>query len=516
MPGSVGNAAMLVLLLALPASAAPAGAAQLLELARARFGDLTAAEVTLARDASSRALAWVGPNANPDDPANDAAHGADWGPERTIRPELLRWITSDPEAGRLVDPSGIGVAGARIDGPLDLSYGRVDKPITIVRSYVPDGVDLRSAHVQDFVIRSSVTGAIVTDLAEIAGDLAVRYGTHGTLSLFRAKIAGGLDCTGSTFASARGTAVNAVESTIGGDAVFHDGFAADGMVDVRLAHIGQSLSFHDVRFTGDDETGLNAERAVVGGALYWVEIAHTPHTQLDLENAHADALWDDMPSWPAPGKLAIDGFTYTQFSGGPVDAGSRLMWLRLQPQDDRPQPYRQLATVLRESGRDIDATDVLIAKEEARRRDPTLGVGPRAWNLMLGLTIGYGYRPLRALWWIGGFVLLGSILFTLGHRARIVTPIEETAYYVFLDSGAAPPHYPSFHPFMYALENFLPVVDLHQGEYWRPNPLHRVGGGTLGTLPDRLLLWYLWFHILAGWALTPLLFAGLSGLVRPD
>jgi len=32
----------------------------------------------------------------------------------------------------------------------------------------------------------------------------------------------------------------------------------------------------------------------------------------------------------------------------------------------------------------------------------------------------------------------------------------------------------------------------------------------------RLLRWYLWFHILAGWTLTPLLLAGLSGLVHPD
>ena len=30
-----------------------------------------------------------------------------------------------------------------------------------------------------------------------------------------------------------------------------------------------------------------------------------------------------------------------------------------------------------------------------------------------------------------------------------------------------------------------------------------------------LLRWYLWFHVLAGWTLTPLFFAGLSGLVRP-
>jgi hypothetical protein len=95
---------------------------------------------------------------------------------------------------------------------------------------------------------------------------------------------------------------------------------------------------------------------------------------------------------------------------------------------------------------------------------------------------------------------------------------------VFVESGVGPPHYPPFHAFVYALENFLPVVELQQGEYWRPNPLHatkgrsRILGGEfdVGIVPGRLLRWYLWFHVLAGWVLTPLLFAGLSGLVHPD
>ncbi|HEY2387480.1 MAG TPA: hypothetical protein VGK30_11000 [Candidatus Binatia bacterium] len=522
MLGSIGTTVVLALVLALPTGAWTANGdtpvERLTTLARGRFGTLSAAETALVRGASGRALVWVGPDADPESPANDAGRGSTWGPERAIRPELLRWIVTDPEASALVDPSGIGLAGARFGGPLDLSYAKVGKPITIVRSYVPDGIDLRAAHMQDFVLRTGVAGPVTADLAEIAGDLAVLAGTYGPVSLFRAKVAGSLDCSGSTITSGGGTAVNAVEASIGGDAVFHDGFTTDGTVDARLAHIGQSLSFHDVRFTGNDETGLNAERAVVGGALYWVQVAHGPHTQLDLENAKADALWDDAASWPAPGKLAIDGFAYTQFSGGPADAASRLAWLRLQPQDERPQPYRQLATVLRDSGRDLDATDVLIAKERVRRRDPALGAGARTWSVILDLTIGYGYRPLRALYWIGGFVLFGSLLFAWGYRARLVTPVDEAAYNAFIDSGAAPPHYPPFHPLMYALENFLPVVELHQGEYWRPNPQHRVRTRSidLGSVPGRLLLWYLWLHILAGWALTPLLFAGLSGLVRPD
>jgi hypothetical protein len=124
---------------------------------------------------------------------------------------------------------------------------------------------------------------------------------------------------------------------------------------------------------------------------------------------------------------------------------------------------------------------------------------------------------------MAGFVAVGTVLFGLGYLARIVTPTDAAAYRTFVESGTTPPHYPPFNALVYSLENFLPVVALHQEEYWRPNPLHSVKGQTsnggngsaVGIRAGRLLRWYLWFHILAGWTLTPLFFAGLSGLVRP-
>jgi len=519
----------LVLLHVLPAHGAepdlPEQRAEVLaNLARARFGTLSQAERTLVRAAPFRELAWVGPDPDPDSPANDPRHGESWGPERSVRAAILRWLYTDSDVNRFLDPSGLGVAGARIDGKLDLSYVKADKPLTIVGCYIPDGIDVTFAHFQSLEVRRSSTGPIAADMSELAGDLAVRFGTYASLSLFRARIGGNLDCTGSTLLGGGQQSVNAVGTTIAGDMVFHDGFTTDGIVDLRLARVGQSVSFHRAVFSGPDDTGLNAERAAIGGTLYWVDIQHTPNTQLDLENTKADALWDDEASWPAPGKLTIDGFTYTEFAGGPADVDPRLRWLERQPPGYRPQPYRQLAKVLRDSGRESGATEVLIAKERALRRDARLGRTERAWNLMLDVTIGYGYRPLRALWWIAGFVIVGTVLFGLGYRARMVTPTDEAAYRVFVESGIAPPHYPPFHAFVYALENFLPVVELDQGEHWRPNPPPGTNGRSrilrgpfgFGIVPGRMLRWYLWFHILAGWTLTPLLFAGLSGLVRPD
>jgi hypothetical protein len=245
---------------------------------------------------------------------------------------------------------------------------------------------------------------------------------------------------------------------------------------------------------------------------------------LDLEDARADAIWDDEASWPAPGNLSINGFVYNEIAGGPNDAVMRLKWLALQSADYRPQPYRQLAKVLTDDGRENGATLVRIAKEVALRNYGHLTRLQKWWSVMLQVTIGFGYRPLRALWWIGAFVLVGTVLFAWGYRAGLVTPTEESAYQTFVKTGEAPPHYPLFNSFVYSLENFLPVVVLYQDQYWRPNARHTTRGRVRrasdrldsSSLPSKLLRSYLWLHILAGWMITPLLFAGLSGLVRPD
>ena len=131
----------------------------------------------------------------------------------------------------------------------------------------------------------------------------------------------------------------------------------------------------------------------------------------------------------------------------------------MQPPEYHPQPYRQLAKVLGEMGRDDGAIQVRIAKEIAQRRFGHETTPQRAWSLILQYTIGFGYLPLRALWWIAGFVGLGTLLFGWGYRMRIITPTEEPAYREFVASGEAPPHYPVFNPLVYSLENFLPVVD---------------------------------------------------------
>jgi len=489
----------------------PDPGASLVKLAVQKFGALNRAEQLMVRAAAVRNLVWLGPSSDPSDPSNAVAHGDKWGSERSVRAEVIRWLASDPGAAAFVHPSGPGFAGARVTGQIDFSYLVLPRPITMLGCYIPNGIDLTYARTQGIDLRRSLTGTIDADSATIDGDLSMLNGHYAAVSMFRTHLTGNLDFIGAQVSSPGEYSILATEATIEGDADFHQGFTTDGLVDFRFAKVGHSLSFNDVHFAGAGDNGLNAERAAVAGIIYWVNVTRTSRTILDLANARAQALGDDEASWPAPGNLNLDGFVYGSIVDGPTDAPARLRWLRRQAPGYRPQPYEELARVLTADGDTSGATSVLIAQRQAQRQFGNLGRLERLWNLLLQITIGYGFRPLRALWWILGFVLLGTALFGAGYRMKIITPTEASAYGKFAETGSAPGHYPPFNAFVYSLENFLPVVDLHQGEYWRPNP----GLRDSGTVPAALLRWYLWVHILAGWTLTPLLFAGLSGLIRP-
>jgi hypothetical protein len=60
------------------------------------------------------------------------------------------------------------------------------------------------------------------------------------------------------------------------------------------------------------------------------------------------------------------------------------------------QPYGHLAKVLKSSGYESEATEVLIAKQDDLRCYGDLGWWAKFWNLVLEFSIGHGYKPHRA------------------------------------------------------------------------------------------------------------------------
>jgi hypothetical protein len=113
-------------------------------LARARFPDLSQAELKLLRAAPKGEVAWCGPSDKDDDPANDPAKAHEWGPEREIRADLIRWLCVNRDPASVVDPKGIQIHAARIAGASDLSFVSVPFPLGLCRCGVSDDADLTS------------------------------------------------------------------------------------------------------------------------------------------------------------------------------------------------------------------------------------------------------------------------------------------------------------------------------------------------------------------------------------
>lgn len=427
----------------------------------------------------------------------------------------------------------IWLGGITIGGVLDCDNGRFDGQ---------DGVTLEA------------------DSAEVNAGVFLRNGFQATggVRLLGATIGGDLDCNNGRFDGQGRDALNAQDAEVKGT-VFLRNFQASGCVWLLGATIGGDLDCDDGHLDGQNSSGLMASGSDIRGHVRMINFhgaglisfdyatiddgfyisTNQDQVILDLRFASVGTLWDSEASWPQPGNLRLEGFTYGKIHpNAPLSSCQRLKWLQLQDQKSffSPQPYEQLARVLQASGREEDATAILIGKQEDTRKYAELSRVDRFWNWFLGKTIAHGYKSTRALWASLVIVGLGIIPFHFGYRFGLVEPSDLEAYTIanpnLTDSLQLPPllpdndvqaadalAYPEFFSPTYSLDVFLPIIDFHQAQYWLPKASR---GPTLFTLEflmlevrwGGVLLAYFWLHIILGWVFTSLWVAGFTGLVR--
>lgn len=197
--------------------------------------------------------------------------------------------------------------------------------------------------------------------------------------------------------------------------------------------------------------------------------------------------------------------------GTPPDVKQRLKWLRLVEDGQRdesqrvsypwermrasragdlgagyaPQPYTQLMRFYRQEGRDLDARRVAYVRERRRRRE--LGLPGKGWNVFMQATVGYGYKPLRALVWLGVLVVVGALVFSSYHTAGDLTAVSED--------------HPPFVATIYTLDRLIPVVGFGLRDDFAPSGAAQ---------------WWAFAYTLLGWALTAAVVAGVNTAVRRD
>jgi hypothetical protein len=438
------------------------------------------------------------------------------------------------DAERLEARGGLYLRGAHVSGEIRLADARLGGNLACdgatIHAIGGIALNARSLEVRNIYLRGAdIRGGINVSGAQLAADF---------------------DCAGLVVYRPDKVAIGADAIKAGGSVILRAA-AVEGEVRLLGSHIGGDLDCTGAAFVNPGHNALQLSRTLIEGAFFLRNGAEVKGL-LDMQGASINTVHDEFACWPGKGDVRLNRCRYGAFIDGPVDATGRLAWLSLQTperwgEDFWPQPFEQLATVFREMGHDEDARAVLIAKERLQRRARRKRARSRLWRGMIAIkdgvlevTVAYGRQPLLAFVWLTLFWLFGVIIFGYAELQDAFKPNSpvvlrspewtlcgvgkseqrflastqqsvsgraeagQTQLACFREQWEAS-SYPRFNAWMYSMDTLLPVLEMDQKAYWRPDPSKRWGTSALT---------YFYFQSVVGWALSLLAVAGFSGLVK--
>jgi hypothetical protein len=258
--------------------------------------------------------------------------------------------------------SGFTGTGVGEDGAVRLTGAHIGG------SLLCDGVSLRNDSGPALVGYGLQVGQSVF-LSRDRRFTAIGAGERGAVRLIGAHIGGNLDCTGSALDNESGPALIAYGLQVGQSMYLSDGFTATG---------------------GGADVAVDLTGARVGGTLVF-DPARLEH------------------STDPRRRLAVDGLTYT---GVPqhMSAGAWLALLRKGAPRYAAQPYQQLAAGYRALGDERHVRQTLMAQRDDQLARADTSWPGRWWGKITKVTLGYGYQPWRALWFLAGVVAVSCLL----------------------------------------------------------------------------------------------------------
>ncbi|WP_030157300.1 hypothetical protein [Streptomyces sp. NRRL S-244] len=457
-------------------------------------------------------------------PDENGFGGAQWGPERTLRAEVLSalLLSRVTAAGQV---PGLNVRGARITGKLNLKYALVEHGIRLracwfERKPLLYGAQLRALVLSDsalpgltastlgvdLVLRLSccrITGPVRLQGARITGGLflqravigdpdaqqeaeepslqfnhaaigtdviAMDLTVHGQTRINGATVGGQLNLDGARLLAPGGTALHAETLSVGTD-LRAMRLEARGRVNLTGSRIPGQLNLAHARLANPGGVALRASSCVIGEV--WLRSCDTIRGGVNLRRSQFDLLHVPPGTWPE--QIRIDGLSYRTLAPH-LPPEERLPALEREESGYLPYAYEQLAAAYRTAGDEAGARTVQLAKLRRHRR--TLPRHARLWGLLQDATVGYGFRPLRAAGWLLALLLTGTLAYGL-HPPRE------------LKAGEAP----EFNAVFYTIDLMLPIIGFGQEGAFAPSG------------------WYQWLSyvlIVTGWVLATTTAAGVS------
>jgi len=421
--------------------------------------------------------------------------------------------------------------------------------------------------------------ALGCDALSVGADVLLRGGfsANGEVSFVRATIKGQFSCSNGSFDNPDDRALTCDTLSVGTDVFLSGGFSAKGEVDFANARIGSNLYLQRATLDNPSGDALDLMLAQIGAGLF-VRALKPPsgsntgmNGRLVLTQARCRTYCDDTSSWPEKGKLALDGFIYERFDDCDTDFEARTTWLSLQDRHHldskfRPQPWIQAIKVLRDMGHDRDARNLGIEFEKARALRPSVRWYWKLWHYFTFFTVGCGYKPEWAGVWSAVFILFGWLTFATAANLGFMTPRDGSvvAYLAANPKAPLPEDYTRFNALVFAMDAYLPVIELGQDLSWEPSVAQRGGlrpleagegwftcakrllsgqnavwksrpapHGTCGDANGGLVLgratamaeWLFrhgfhrlvyWLDEILGWTFISLFIAGMSGLMKKE
>lgn len=384
------------------------------------------------------------------------------------------------------------LTGATITGRLDLAYAEIPFLIRLADCDFESTPDLSEARVRRLDLRASrlpgltatglrvdsdltladcrVSGPVLLGHTRVEGSIqAPRLHVHGEVVLETAQAAGALDLEDARLHNPGGDALNAPNLSLG-TLLDAGGLDAEGRVRLTGAKAGGWISFIEARLhnPGGVALGLSSCEA----RQLTLRDAQPVTGDVRLHHSVFKAVEADPKVWPHA--VRLEGLVYESLSPR-LAADRRLPLLERDRDGFVPHSYEQLARSYRVAGEEGEARTVLLA---AQRRRRTLPRPARLWGHIQDVTVGYGFRPARAIAWLLALLLLGTVAYGLDEPPRS-------------DPGKGPP----FNALVYAADLLLPVIDFGQEKAFAPTGAHQ---------------WLAVLLIASGWILATTVAAGVT------
>lgn len=494
-----------------------------------------------------------------------------------------RIVVKGPMSLRGTESAGtITLRGARIASSLDFDGAHLTAPdravsadgisvggsVTFSPGFQAAGeVRMLWARIQGQLICSGAKllckeDAFSADQARIGAVLMdAGFESAGAVRLPGARIVGNLDCRHAKFLGpAEALTLDAAQ--IGGSVYLSQEFVAKGAI--RFAGVRVE---GDVTVFGATIGNVLCTNMRICGDLIWQRIQSRTGARFIFSGVKVKTLRDAADSWPAEAVPTLGGLEYEELilhatatadqvarnvyslKELPLEAADRVAWIMRQSPEERTasQPWMQLRDLLLKRGDQDGAKHVLYMRRCLKARSlqwhpvqsvlELLGQIKGKFELLAAphslwpyfrhpnrlWAIGFAWleeNPLRILYPITCTLLLGTLIFSGASPGRsgamIPVPSGESEAAAKMAEARTPP----FQPFVYTLENALPLVKLGMDEKWEPDPSHVPQPwfpklGWLDWLKWFNSYWFLavsrWLLILSGWFQATVLAAALSG-----